>query len=263
MTGNPREKLDKLRLLDYESATAPVDQSYSSPSRSLSALVCCLRWKWTKLDGQVAISFIAATVLVMIPTPNKWISFIQWFSLKLTVVYILRLQRSITDLNTRRPQKASLKTPQDTLSPKSNRKCQFFKATNHFLLHHHHQQNIWQLLAKTRCFTFPLLVKYSLPTCKSLSPFLPGFPCSQHVHEHYCRFREYFDRILLYRKRCWCCAETMKSGLSYQQALECERKARLRAEPFFPSVWIKSALEIIHLSTLLVPIAAKLVSSTH
>jgi hypothetical protein len=54
--------------------------------------------------------------------------------------------------------------------------------------------------------------------------------------------------MLFYRRRCWICSETLKKGLTFKEALESERKARLRAEPIFPSIWIKPALEIIHLS---------------
>lgn len=52
--------------------------------------------------------------------------------------------------------------------------------------------------------------------------------------------------MIHYQERVWSCSETKKQNLTFQEALESERKAIAKAEPSFPAVWIKPCLEVIH-----------------
>lgn len=66
------------------------------------------------------------------------------------------------------------------------------------------------------------------------------------TYEYLLLTREYYARIVLYRSRVWTCQETGKKGMTYQQALDSERKAILKQEVAYPAVWVKPTLEMIH-----------------
>ncbi|TPX38034.1 hypothetical protein SmJEL517_g00043 [Synchytrium microbalum] len=62
-------------------------------------------------------------------------------------------------------------------------------------------------------------------------------------------YDQYWERLRLYNQRIWECAETGKSKLTYEQALNSELEARKILEDRLPDVWRKPCLELIQFNT--------------
>ncbi|XP_076834125.1 bromodomain adjacent to zinc finger domain protein 1A isoform X2 [Brachyhypopomus gauderio] len=66
------------------------------------------------------------------------------------------------------------------------------------------------------------------------------------THEIFRTYEEFFERTILCNSLVWSCAVTGKPGLTYQEALESEKKAKLNLKSFPPSL----VLPLLHLAAL-------------
>ncbi|KAG0227766.1 hypothetical protein BGW42_002736 [Actinomortierella wolfii] len=65
----------------------------------------------------------------------------------------------------------------------------------------------------------------------------------------YPTLRDYINRYLFYQQKSWQCITTGKSGLTYEEALESERKAQSTTASKFPSQLRKPLLEFVQFNT--------------
>jgi hypothetical protein len=62
-------------------------------------------------------------------------------------------------------------------------------------------------------------------------------------------YKDYIERLELYKKRIWTCKATGERGLSYTQALNSEQRAKSENTEEFPPLFIEPALHLIQHST--------------
>ncbi|KAL2918570.1 hypothetical protein HK105_201971 [Polyrhizophydium stewartii] len=68
--------------------------------------------------------------------------------------------------------------------------------------------------------------------------------------EIFLTYDEYYARISLYRRKIWACETTGRIGMTFVEALESERTAKVKIGQRFPRVWNRPALERIHFNQL-------------
>ena len=66
------------------------------------------------------------------------------------------------------------------------------------------------------------------------------------IHNHFCHCRQFFERIILCNSLVWTCSITGRPGLTYQEALDSEERARKQLAAFPDSL----QKPILYLSTL-------------
>ncbi|KAH9252174.1 hypothetical protein BASA81_009925 [Batrachochytrium salamandrivorans] len=85
-----------------------------------------------------------------------------------------------------------------------------------------------------------------LPASEALDD--PDYPVFyiDYTGEIFLTYDEYSTRVNLYRRKIWACEFTGKINLTFSEALESERRAKIKVEERFPRVWNQPALECIH-----------------